>query len=98
GGARVPRAGGDERLDQGGGPRQGAPRQAVLPAQPARQIGPHRREDRTRRSGQRVVVSAAHTRGARIIIAFFLSLALSACEPAKEGPLGLEVVSASVER
>jgi len=43
-------------------------------------------------------VSAAHTRGARIIIAFFLSLALSACEPAKEGPLGLEVVSASVER
>ena len=36
-------------LDQGGAPRQGAPRQAVLPAQSARQIGPHRREeDRSR--------------------------------------------------
>ena len=32
-------------LDQGGAPRQGAPRQAVLSAQPARQVGPHCREE-----------------------------------------------------
>ena len=40
-------------LDQGGAPRQGASRQAVLPAPAARQVGPHRREagtpDRRRR-------------------------------------------------
>ncbi len=32
-------------LDHRGAPRQGAPRQAVLPAQPARQVGPYRREE-----------------------------------------------------
>jgi ribosomal protein L19 len=39
---------------EGCAPRQGASRQAVLPAQPARQIGPHRRkEDRPRTAGRR---------------------------------------------
>ena len=43
-------------FDHGGAPRQGAPRQAVLPAQPARQVGPHRRkEDRARRRRRRVI-------------------------------------------
>ena len=32
-------------LDQGGAPRQGASRQALLPPQSSRQVGPHRRED-----------------------------------------------------
>ena len=32
-------------FDQGGAPRQGASRQAVLPAPAARQVGPHRREE-----------------------------------------------------
>ena len=36
-------------LDQGGAPRQGASRQAVLPAPAARQVGPHRREAGPRR-------------------------------------------------
>ena len=38
-------------LDQGRAPRQGAPRQALLPARPARQEGPHRRGCRTGRRG-----------------------------------------------
>ena len=39
-------------FDHRGAPRQGASRQAVLPAQPARQVGPHRREeDRAPREG-----------------------------------------------
>ena len=44
----------DDRLHQGGAPRQGASRQALLPARAARQVGPHRREagraDRRRRA------------------------------------------------
>ena len=45
-------------LDHGGAPRQGSPRQAVLPAQPARQVGPHRREeDGSRRSRRRVIAA-----------------------------------------
>ncbi len=41
-------------LDQGGAPRQGAPRQALLPAQFAREVGPHRREAGSRgREGPR---------------------------------------------
>ncbi len=35
-------------LDQGGAPRQGAPRQALLSARVARKIGAHRREGRAR--------------------------------------------------
>ena len=42
-------------LDQGGAPRQGASRQALLPAQPARQVGPHRREAGPRHGGRRVI-------------------------------------------
>ncbi len=38
-------------LDQGRAPRQGAARQALLPAFAARQIGPHRRAFRARRQG-----------------------------------------------
>ena len=34
----------DDRFDQGRAPRQGAPRQALLPARTARQGGPHHRE------------------------------------------------------
>ena len=33
-------------LGAGGAPRQGAPRQALLPARSPRQVGPHRRADR----------------------------------------------------
>ena len=33
----------DDRLDQAGAPRQGSPRQALLPARSARQVGAHRR-------------------------------------------------------
>ena len=36
-------------FDQAGAPRQGAPRQALLPAQSARQVGPHRRGHASRR-------------------------------------------------
>ena len=36
-------------LDQAGAPRQGAPRQAVLPARPPRQVGAHRRGRASRR-------------------------------------------------
>ena len=36
-------------LDQAGAPRQGAPRQAVLSARPARQVGAHRRGRAPRR-------------------------------------------------
>ena len=43
-------------LDQGRAPRQGAPRQALLPARTARQEGPHHREAGRHRSGG--VVSA----------------------------------------
>ena len=39
----------DGRLDQAGAPRQGAPRQALLPARPARQVGAHRRGRAPRR-------------------------------------------------
>ena len=39
--ARVPALLADDQLDQGGAPRQGAPRQALLPARPARQEGAH---------------------------------------------------------
>ena len=42
-------------LDQGGAPRQGASRQAVLPAPAARQVGPHRREAGPRRRRRRVI-------------------------------------------
>ena len=41
-------------LDQGGAPRQGPPRQALLPARAARQVGAHHREagpSRRRRGG-----------------------------------------------
>ena len=45
-------------LDHRGAPRQGASRQAVLPAQPARQVGPHRREEeRAPRRCRRVIPS-----------------------------------------
>src|SRR5262249_7651833 len=40
----------DDRLDQGRAPRQGASRQAVLSARPARQVGAHRRAHRAVRS------------------------------------------------
>ena len=43
--ARVPALLADDRLDQGRAPRQGASRQALLPARPARQEGPHHRGD-----------------------------------------------------
>ena len=56
-------------LDQGRAPRQGPPRQALLPAQPARQVGPHRREDRitappsaSKRSASRAMKSAGSPR------------------------------------
>ena len=39
----------DDRLDQARAPRQGAPRQALLPARPARQGGAHRRGRASRR-------------------------------------------------
>ena len=42
-------------LDQGGAPRQGASRQAVLPAPAARQVGPHRREAGPRDRRRRVI-------------------------------------------
>ena len=53
--ARVPALLADDRLDQGRAPRQGAPRQALLPARPARQEGAHRRSagDRRRRKATR---------------------------------------------
>src|ERR1043166_4719990 len=50
---RVSRDVADDRLDQGGAPRQGAPRQALLPARPARQVGAHRREEGRPRPGHR---------------------------------------------
>ena len=41
-------------VDRGGAPRRRPPRQALLPARPPRQGGPHRREDgRSRRQGGR---------------------------------------------
>ena len=43
----------DDQLDQGGAPRQGAPRQALLPARPARQVGAHRRGRAPRRPDHR---------------------------------------------
>jgi ribosomal protein L19 len=52
--ARVPGDVADDRLDQGGAPRQGASRQAVLPPQPSRQVGPHRREAGPRGGRRRV--------------------------------------------
>ena len=42
--ARLPGLFAGDRLDRGGPPRQGAPREALLPPRPARQVGPHRRE------------------------------------------------------
>ena len=42
-------------LDQGGAPRQGPSRQAVLPAPAARQVGPHRREAGPRDRRRRVI-------------------------------------------
>ena len=57
----------DDRLDQGGAPRSGAPRQALLPARPPRQVGPHRRAagpqraKRSRCRGQSCeVISSSH--------------------------------------
>src|SRR5699024_9362809 len=44
--ARVPRARPDRRQDRGRHPRRRAPREAVLPAQPPRQDGPHQVEAR----------------------------------------------------
>ena len=43
----------DDRFDQGRAPRQGAPRQALLPARPPRQVGPHRRARRQLAQGPR---------------------------------------------
>src|SRR6185503_16978560 len=56
-GSRVPRDIADDRLDHRGAPRQGAPRQAVLPAQSARQVGPYRRKEVGPRRRRRRVVS-----------------------------------------
>ena len=42
--ARVPALFADDRFDQGGAPRQGAARQALLPARASRQVGAHHRE------------------------------------------------------
>ena len=39
-------------LDQGRAPRQGAPRQALLSARPARQVGAHHRAAGSRRAGR----------------------------------------------
>ena len=50
-------------LDQGGAPRQGAPRQAVLLARPARQVGPYRRAFRTRDQGRGGSQRSARSRG-----------------------------------
>jgi large subunit ribosomal protein L19 len=38
--------------DRGGAPRQGAPRQALLPARPSRQVGPDRRKDQLPRQAE----------------------------------------------
>jgi ribosomal protein L19 len=57
-GVCIGRSGGglNDRLDHRGAPRQGAPRKTVLPAQSARQVGPHRREEvRPRRRRRRVI-------------------------------------------
>ena len=42
----------EHRLDHGRPPRQGPPRQALLPARPPRQIRPHRREDQLPRKAR----------------------------------------------
>ncbi len=55
--ACVPAAVADGRLDQARAPRQGAPGQALLPAQSARQVGAHRRG--THHSGQTTDVADA---------------------------------------
>ena len=61
-------------LDQGRAPRQGAPRQALLPAQPARQVGPHRREDRARQGRRRVIhLSRDVTKSAGLPPRFFVA-------------------------
>src|SRR5439155_1601720 len=43
--ARLPDLFAEHRFDQGRAPRQGASRQALLPARPSRQVGPYRRKD-----------------------------------------------------
>ena len=56
------------RRDRGAAPRQGAPRQALLPARPARQVGPHLRAHRcARQAPQRRLqgLQAAEGRGRR---------------------------------
>ncbi len=62
-------------LDQGRAPRQGAPRQALLPAQSARQVRPHRREAGPPHGRQRVIVRQQGFRrqGARVIPRFFVA-------------------------
>ena len=52
-------------FDQGGAPRQGASRQAVLPAPTARQVGPHRREAGSRHRRRRVICPERDAKKAR---------------------------------
>ena len=75
----------DDRLDQGRAPRQGAPRQAVLSARPARQAGAHRRGQRTtaaRRRGRAppgVGVSQSQGTKGRLFGLFVVSSATAGC-------------------
>ena len=65
-------------LDQGRAPRQGAPRQALLPARAARQEGAHHREAGAHRGGRnRAPFGACLTRPLRISRAFLASLAFA---------------------
>src|SRR5262249_556904 len=86
--ARVPALFADGRLDQDRAPRQGAPRQALLPARAARQERAHHREAgpprRGRRGRRREILSAAapmrwcNAGLSTLLLAFALSWAVAA--------------------
>ena len=75
--ARVPALFADGQLDQGRAPRQGAPRQALLPARPARQARPHHREAGPPRRGprRRKRLAAGASGAARLCPACALAIA-----------------------
>ena len=85
--ARLPALFADDRLDQGGAPRQGAPRQALLPARPPRQVGPHRRaQDRAARPRRKQARQRAQGRRGGGVIGRLASARLRFANPAWSAP------------
>ena len=93
-------------FDQGRAPRQGAPRQALLPARPARQVRPHHREadpPRRSRSGSRLgVMRSNHPKAGKaglsglFLWCVLVAASVGSLSTASAAPLLLEVAHAEV--